>query len=122
MKLWSSLAVACLVVVSAAAAEKPADPKLQEKLVGKWEASEGEIKGAVFEFGKTGDLKLTIKLGDNKIELGGKYKVASEDMIEMTIKGPDGKEQTEKLTYKFDKEVLSITGPDKKTIKFMKQK
>ena len=122
MKLWSSLAVACLIVSApCAVAEKP-DPKLQEKFVGKWVASEGDIKDAVFEFGKTGDLKMVIKFGDNKIELGGKYKVTSEDTVEMTIKGPDGKEQTEKLKYKFDKEDLAMTGPDGKTIKFNKQK
>ena len=97
--------------------------KIGEKLVGKWEAADEPIKGAIFEFLKNGDLKLTIKFGENKIRsLAGKYKALSEDTLEMTVKGPDGKESTEKVKFKLEKESLSITGPDGKTIKFDKAK
>ena len=123
MKLWSTLSVTCLIVVASFTANvRSAEAKVPEKLLGKWEASDGEIKGSIFEFVKNGDLKLNIKLSETKLDLTGKFKVLSEDSLEMTIKGPDGKETTEKLTFKFDKEVLSITGPDNKTFKFDKAK
>ena len=123
MKLWSLVRAGCLAVLVAFAAHGRADePKIMEKLVGKWDATTGPIKGAVFEFGKDGKLKLTVKMGDNTAKLEGKYKVASADIIELTFKGPDDKEKTDKVKYKFDKEDVTLIDPEGNPIKLVKQK
>src|SRR5437660_993757 len=116
-------AFTCLFVLAPfVAAEKPAEPKTAEKILGKWEATESEIKGAVFDFAKDGVVKLALTFGEQKINLEGKYKFATEDTLEFTFKGPDGKEKTDKAKFKFDKENLVITDPDGKPVKFARVK
>src|SRR5437763_353959 len=97
MKRWSSVSCLTLLIASVACA-RPDEPNVKEKLLGKWEATNGPIKGAIFEFGKDGTLKIAI-LGMN---LEGKFAVASSENLDVTFKGPDGKEKTDKVKYKFD--------------------
>jgi uncharacterized protein (TIGR03066 family) len=114
MKLPSLLSVACLAVVLSFADRVWADePKAMEKMVGKWEATNGPIKGAIFEFGKDGSMKLTV----GGMNMEGKYKVASADIVEFTIGG-----KTSKVPYKFDKEFLNLTDPEGNVIKCSKIK
>jgi uncharacterized protein (TIGR03066 family) len=123
MKLWSLVRVGCLaVLVTFAASGRSDEAKLTEKFVGKWDATTGPIKGAVFEFGKDGKLKLTVKMGNKTANMEGKYKVASEEIIELTFKGPEDKEKTEKVKYKFDKEDVTLIDPEGNPIKLVKQK
>ena len=113
MRVSSLVRVGCLGVLLAFAVHGRSDePKAMEKFVGKWEATTGPIKGAVFEFGKDGALKLTV----NGMTLEGKYKVASAEAVEFTLQ-----EKTTKVPYKFDKNDLVLTGPDKKAMKFAKK-
>jgi uncharacterized protein (TIGR03066 family) len=118
MKLWSLVRVGCLVVlVTFAASGRSDEAKLTEKFVGKWDATTGPIKGAVFAFGKDGTLKLTVKMGEKTANLEGKYKVASEEIIELTFK-----DKTDKVKYKFDKEDVTLIDPEGNPIKLVKQK
>jgi uncharacterized protein (TIGR03066 family) len=114
MKLSSLLSVACIAVVISFATRAWSDePKPMEKMVGKWEATNGPIKGAIFEFGKDGSLKMTVK----GMNLDGKYKVASAEVVEFTLQG-----KTDKVPYKFEKEFLNLTDPEGNVIKCTKLK
>ena len=82
-------------------------------MVGKWEATDGPIKGAILDFSKDGTLKL--KVADMNLE--GKFKVASADIVEFTLQG-----KTTKVPYKFEKESLKLTDPEGNVITFVKMK
>ena len=84
-----------------------------EKLLGKWEATNGPIKGAVFEFAKDGSLKLKV----NDMNLEGKFKVASPEALEFTMN-----DKTHKVPFKFEKDVLNLTDPEGNVIKLNKLK
>jgi hypothetical protein len=114
MKLSSALSMTCLAIVvsfgSRARAEKP---NLMEKMVGKWEATTGPIKGAIFEFGKDGSLKLAV----NGMNLEGKFKVVSPEVVEFTLQ-----DKTSKVPYKFEKEILNLTDPEGNAVKLSRLK
>jgi uncharacterized protein (TIGR03066 family) len=113
--------VGCLaVLVTFAASGRSDEAKLTEKFVGKWDATAGPFKGFVFEFGKDGKLTLTMNTVDIKIKLDGKYKVVSEEIIELAI--TDKADKADKIKYKFDKADLTITDSEGRTIKLVKQK
>jgi uncharacterized protein (TIGR03066 family) len=122
MKSYSSLAVTSLILLAPFAVAEKADPKLQEKLVGKWQATDTDVKGSLLEFMKSGEVRIVISAPDVKTELTGKFRVLSEDTIEMTMKLPDGKEKTDKVRFAMEKDTLTITGPDGKPVKFVKAK
>ena len=114
MKLSSSLALICLtVLIPFAACARADEPNVMEKMVGKWEATNGPIKGAIFEFGKDGSM--TLKVAD--MLLKGKFTVASKDVVEFTLQ-----EKTSKVPYKFEKDALNLTDPEGNVIKCVKLK
>ncbi len=121
MKLWSSVSCLTLLIASVACA-RPDEPNVKDKLLGKWEATNGPIKGAIFEFVKDGTLKIAVKIGDVAMNLEGKFSVASSENLEVTFKGPDGKEKTDKVKYKFEGANLNLTDPEGNLIKFTKLK
>jgi uncharacterized protein (TIGR03066 family) len=99
-------------------AEKPADTKLKDAIIGKWEAEEMGIKFGM-EFTRDGKLKFSV--GGNEI-IAGTYKVLSETEIEVTGKGPDGKEMTDKAGCAIKGDEMTLKDPMGKELKFKRVK
>jgi uncharacterized protein (TIGR03066 family) len=104
------LLVACLFATCAALAGNAAavaqdkEKSNAEKLVGKWKLTQttGDFPKdgtAVVEYTKDGKMTITITIGDNTIEMKGKYKL-DKDKIDYTVKLPNGEDKTEILTIK----------------------
>jgi uncharacterized protein (TIGR03066 family) len=106
------LLVACLFAACAAVAgnatpvpqEKEKEKPNPEKLVGKWKLTKtsGEFPkdgGAVVEYTKDGKMTITLTVGDNTIEMKGKYKL-DKHKIDYTVKLPNGEDKSEILTIK----------------------
>jgi len=112
MKMLRRLTVAALalglVYMAAAvgAAEKGGAGPNPELLVGKWEVTKGQTlpKGSSVEFAKDGKVKLNITDMGKTLSLAGSYAVDG-STLKVTLKGPDGKDSTEKMTI----EKLSAT-------------
>jgi uncharacterized protein (TIGR03066 family) len=125
-------ALAVVVFVGAAAAQAKKDdaakkelPKIDAaKLVGTWEITKpsGDIpKGSVVVFDKDMKLKVTIDFNGKKLEIEGTYKVNG-DKLEVTVKGPDGKEETDTDTIKsVDDKKLVIVDKDGKEAELEKK-
>jgi uncharacterized protein (TIGR03066 family) len=107
MRVVCSVILACFLSVPAQAQDK----KNAEKLVGTWSVTKSEDAppGALLEFTKDGKLKLTVKVEGKEISVEGTYKVEG-DSITVTMKGPDGKEKTEKAKIKelTDKKLITV--------------
>src|SRR5215469_3814151 len=71
-----------------------------EKIIGRWEVvkSEGPTPpGSTFEFTKDGKMKMTVMIEGKEETVQVSYKV-EEDKMTVTMKGPDGKENSETAT------------------------
>ena len=94
-----------LVVMAWAADKKDLD---KEKLLGKWECTEGpeHAKGATVEFLKDGKGKVTLKGSDKPEEF--KYEIDG-DSVKVTHKNQEGKEvmQAHKIKSLTDKEMVA---------------
>jgi uncharacterized protein (TIGR03066 family) len=113
------VAVAVVVVLGAGAAAAPrkeakTDPP---KIVGAWEVvkSHSDIpKGTAVTFDKDGRLKVSIDFNGKKIDVEGTYKVEGDKLV-VTVKGPDGKDETDTDTIKsLDDKKLVIIDKDGK--------
>ena len=119
------LFIAGLVIVffgsSLSAAPVPQDKDKEksnaEKLIGKWKLSNtsGDFPKdgtAIVEYTKDGKMTITITIGDNSVEMKGKYKL-DKDKIDYTVKLPNGEDKTEILTIKkLTEDELVTTDPD----------
>jgi uncharacterized protein (TIGR03066 family) len=69
------------------------------KILGVWEGKVGDSKGASVEFTKDGKIKILIDSEGKKRSLEGTYDLAG-DVINLSLKGADGKERKEKMKIK----------------------
>ena len=94
---------------------------LKDHILGKWEATEKvmdkDVK-IILEF--TAD-KIKMKMGELEMPEAS-YKFVSDDEIEVTSKGPDGKEKTEKTKVAIKGDEMTFKGPDGKELKLKKAK
>jgi uncharacterized protein (TIGR03066 family) len=99
-----------LVVTALAADKKDVD---KEKLLGKWECTEGpeHIKGTTGEFLKDGKGKFTHKDKDGNETMGEFTYALDGDKLKVTHKDKDGNDVTEsiKITKLTDKELVTET-------------
>ena len=96
VRVLSLFALALLVVTPTYADEK-IDAKL---LIGKWEPTGDKLPPgikAVIEFQKDDKVVVDVEFQGKSQKIEGKYKVDGNKM-EMTMKGPDGQERTQKMT------------------------
>jgi uncharacterized protein (TIGR03066 family) len=118
-----ALAVTSVLVLGLTAAfadDKKDDNKA--KLVGIWEATEGEApKGATVEFTKDGKLKIAFEADGKKIVIEGTYELDGKS-LKTNLKGPDGKERKETMTIEELTDSKLVTKDEKcKVDKFKKQ-
>src|SRR5205807_301621 len=93
------VALACAVLFLGSPAVRGEEAK--DLLIGKWEGKEkAGDKELVFVLEFTKDNKMKVSIPDFGINLDGSYKVTGPDTIEVTIKGPDGKEKTDQSKFK----------------------
>jgi hypothetical protein len=93
----------------------------KDMIIGKWETTQ-----------KQGDVevKITVEFTKDEVKMSamgldfppGKYKWVDNDNIEVTMKGPDGKEKTEKSKVKVTKDELEMPDPEGKVTKFKRAK
>jgi uncharacterized protein (TIGR03066 family) len=96
LRVLSLMAFALLLVTPVAADDK-IDAKL---LIGKWEMSGAGLPPAAkatVEFTKDNKIAFSLDFEGQQQKFEGTYKVDGSKM-EMTLKGPDGQERTQKLT------------------------
>jgi uncharacterized protein (TIGR03066 family) len=124
-------AFAVVVFLGAATAQDKKDDAKKEpakidaaKLVGTWEItkSPGDVpKGSLVTFDKDMKLKVSIDFNGKKIDIDGTYKVDGDKLI-VTIKGPDGKDETDTDTIKsLDDKKLVIIDKDGKEAELEKK-
>jgi uncharacterized protein (TIGR03066 family) len=124
-------AFAVVVCLGAATAQDKKDEAKKEaakidaaKLVGNWEItkSPGDVpKGSIVSFDKDGKLKVSIDFNGKKIDIEGTYKVDGDKLV-VTIKGPDGKDETDTDTIKsLDDKKLVIIDKDGKEAELEKK-
>jgi len=105
-------------------AKKDAPKVDAAKLVGTWEItkSPGDLpKGSMVTFEKDGKLKVSIDFNGKKLDIEGTYKVDG-DKLNVTVKGPDGKEETDTDTIKsLDDKKLVIVDKDGKEAELEKK-
>jgi uncharacterized protein (TIGR03066 family) len=121
--ILAACTAAVLVVGAASADDKKFDAA---KLVGKWELTESTDenapKGATVEFTKDNKVTVTLDFGGKKLELMGTYKVDGEK-ITVTMKTPDGKEESDTDTIKeLSDDKMTLIDKMKKETKFTKKK
>lgn len=122
--ILAAVAVALVVAGGVRAQDKDAkkdDKKVDAaKLVGKWELTKstdaGAPKGAIVEFTKDMKLKISIEFNGKNLDLDGTYKVDG-DKLTVTIKSPDGKEDSDTDTIKSltDEKVVLLDKEGKET-------
>ncbi len=111
MNALSSVFVVCTLLV--AGADDKA--KAKDQIVGKWEATSGDIKGALIEFTKDGVVKVVFEQGGQKINLEGKYKFTDEKTIEVEIKVQDQTmKEKNKVEFKGKDQVILTDEKDMK--------
>lgn len=96
LRVLSLFAVALFLVAPAQADDK-IDAKL---LIGKWELTGAGLPPAAkatVEFKKDNKMSFSLDLDGQKQDIEGTYKIDGNKM-EMTMKGPDSQERTQKLT------------------------
>jgi uncharacterized protein (TIGR03066 family) len=100
MRALCSALTICLLCLSAQA-QAQAEKKNADKLVGTWVVSKSKNipPGATLEFTRDGKLKVMVKVEGNTINAEGTYKVEGSTFT-ATVRGPDGKEKTEKIKIK----------------------
>jgi len=111
-----SLLVLGLSLPAAPAPEKKAD-KPQDLILGKWRAEDAKTKeDVVIEFTKDGKVLVKKTTDDGKTaEVGGVYKFAADDKIDVEIDFGEGQKKKETLTVKVTKDELTTTdSKDKK--------
>jgi uncharacterized protein (TIGR03066 family) len=95
-----------------------------EKIIGRWEVvkSEGPTPpGSTFEFTKDGKMKMTVMIKGKEETVQVSYKV-EEDKITVTMKGPDGKENSETATIKTLTDTKLVTEDAKGKVEEFKKK
>jgi uncharacterized protein (TIGR03066 family) len=108
-------------VAKASKSEPVKEPTIQEKLLGKWEATKGEIPpGSTFDFGKDGKLKITIKVEGKEISDESAYKVEAQTIKTTHKEGP--KDVTETLKIKTLTDKILITEDEKGKIDEFKKR
>lgn len=89
-----------------------------EKLVGMWKITkaEGPGVGATVELKKDGKLQMKIDVNGMAVTIDGSYKLDGDKLI-LTMKGPDGKEQTEteKIKSLTDDTLVTVDEKGKET-------
>lgn len=91
-----------------------------EKIIGTWEMEKPEAgAGTLMDFGKDGKVKVTVKGRPKPLE--GTYKVEG-DKLSITMKKPDGKDETQTETITTLTDTKLVTKDDKgKTSEFKKK-
>jgi len=123
MRVLGLVCTACVILCQAGCSGK----SNADKIVGKWEVSktgdaQGAPVGAVVDFQKDGKLGMTMKILDKEMTMNGTYKVDG-DKLTITMKGLDGKEQSETNTIKsLDDTTMVLIEKDKKETEFKKKK
>lgn len=121
--ILAACAAAVLVVGAASADDKKFDGA---KLVGKWELTkstdETAPKGATVEFTKDNKVTVTLDFGGKKLELMGTHKLEG-DKLTVTMKTPDGKEETDTDTIKeLTDDKMILIDKNKKETEFTRKK
>ncbi len=115
-------ALICMGIVDAAAAQvtKEAKADNKDKIVGVWIVVKGEgvPAGTPVEFTKDGKIVFKIDINGKEIKLEGAYKVEG-DKVTLSMKTPDGKEESETDTIKeLTDSKLVFTDPKGKETEF----
>lgn len=102
----------------------PAATPNKDKILGTWELVKGEgaPPGTLAEYTKDGKVKVTVKAGGKEMKMEGTYSVEG-DTLKTTMKGPGGKEETdkdkiEKLT---ETQLVLKNMKENKTVEFKKK-
>jgi uncharacterized protein (TIGR03066 family) len=97
-----------------------AQPKPQELILGKWQATEkqdGKEVKLTLDFAKDGKLSARIEFEGAAFNVNGTYKVIDPDNLEVTVDG-----NTQKSKMKVSDKELTTTDPQGKSTKFTRVK
>ncbi|MCE9530391.1 MAG: lipocalin family protein, partial [Planctomycetes bacterium] len=112
---------ALIVCVGFVAASSAADEN-KDKIVGTWSVTKGEEvpPGTTIEFTKEGKLVFKLTLNGKEVKLEGTYKI-EKDKLTVSMKTPDGKDDTETDTIKtLTADAMVLVDPKGKEVEFKK--